>query len=85
MDLNFEIFMVVLLVLSILVVGNFLRDEKSNYLEGALLVVRFLSSCLLPPSPILHRPIKLMLYDFEPFVGRLCHYRRHDLVLPQRR
>ena len=31
--------MVVLLVLSILVVGNFLRDEKSNYLEGSLLVV----------------------------------------------
>lgn len=38
MDLNFEIFMVVLLVLSILVVGNFLRDGKSNYLEGALAV-----------------------------------------------
>jgi Ca2+:H+ antiporter len=40
MDLNFEIFMIVLLVLSILVVGNFLRDGESNYLEGALLVVR---------------------------------------------
>jgi len=39
MDLNFEIFMVALLVLSILVVGNFLRDKESNYLEGALLVV----------------------------------------------
>ncbi|KAK2762750.1 hypothetical protein FQN54_000924 [Arachnomyces sp. PD_36] len=39
MDLNFEIFMVVLLVLSILVVGNFLRDGKSNYLEGALAVL----------------------------------------------
>lgn len=39
MDLNFEIFTVVLLVLSILVVGNFLRDGSSNYLEGALLVV----------------------------------------------
>lgn len=39
MDLNFEIFFVVLLVLSILVVGNFLRDGKSNYLEGTLLVV----------------------------------------------
>jgi Ca2+:H+ antiporter len=38
-DLNFEIFMVVLLILSILVVGNFLRDGSSNYLEGALLVV----------------------------------------------
>ncbi|KAJ5591742.1 uncharacterized protein N7459_002111 [Penicillium hispanicum] len=39
MTLNFEIFMVVLLVLSILVVGNFLRDGKSNYLEGALCVL----------------------------------------------
>lgn len=39
MDLNFEIFMVVLLVLSIVVVGNFLRDGESNYLEGSLLVV----------------------------------------------
>ena len=38
-DLNFEIFMIALLVLSILVVGNFLRDKESNYLEGALLVV----------------------------------------------
>ena len=31
--------MVVLLILSILVVGNFLRDGASNYLEGGLLVV----------------------------------------------
>jgi len=39
MDLNFEIFMIVLLVLSIVVVGNFLRDGQSNALEGGLLVV----------------------------------------------
>ena len=39
MDLNFEIFMIALLLLSILVVGNFLRDQESNWLEGALLVV----------------------------------------------
>ena len=39
MDLNFEIFMIGLLVLSILVVGNFLRDQESNWLEGSLLVV----------------------------------------------
>lgn len=38
-DLNFEIFMIVLVVLSIICVGNFLRDQSSNYLEGALLVV----------------------------------------------
>ncbi|EEP76051.1 conserved hypothetical protein [Uncinocarpus reesii 1704] len=42
MDLNFEIFMIVLLVLSIIVVGNFLRDRKSNYLEGGLLVLVYL-------------------------------------------
>lgn len=39
MDLNFEIFQIVLVILSILVVGNFLRDGSSNYLEGALLIV----------------------------------------------
>jgi Ca2+:H+ antiporter len=41
MDLNFEIFMIVLLVLAIVVVGNFLRDGESNYLEGAMLIVSF--------------------------------------------
>lgn len=39
MDLNFEIFMIVMVILAILVVGNFLRDGSSNYLEGALLIV----------------------------------------------
>ena len=39
MDLNFEIFQITLLLLSIIVVGNFLRDKKSNYLEGSLLVL----------------------------------------------
>ncbi|KAF2177573.1 hypothetical protein K469DRAFT_602710 [Zopfia rhizophila CBS 207.26] len=42
MDLNFEIFMIALLAFSILVVGNFLRDGKSNYLEGSLLVIIYL-------------------------------------------
>ncbi|KAF3931057.1 hypothetical protein ABW20_dc0105135 [Dactylellina cionopaga] len=41
-DLNFEIFMITLLVLSILVTGNFLRDNECNYLEGALLVIIYL-------------------------------------------
>ncbi|KAF2098448.1 putative vacuolar cation/proton exchanger 2 [Rhizodiscina lignyota] len=36
MDLNFEVFDAVVLILAILVVGNFLRDGKSNYLEGYL-------------------------------------------------
>ena len=38
MDLNFDLFNIVVLILGILVVGNFLRDQKSNYLEGALCV-----------------------------------------------
>jgi Ca2+:H+ antiporter len=42
MNLNFEIFMIVLLILAILVVGNFLRDGKSNYLEGALCVLVYI-------------------------------------------
>jgi len=45
MDLNFEIFMIVLLVLSIVVVGNFLRDGESNYLEGAMLIVSLPCCC----------------------------------------
>lgn len=38
MSLNFELFDAVVLILAIIVVGNFLRDEKSDYLEGALSV-----------------------------------------------
>ncbi|KAL8854988.1 MAG: hypothetical protein Q9221_000184 [Calogaya cf. arnoldii] len=38
MDLNFEIFNAVILILAIIVAGNFLRDGKSNYLEGALCI-----------------------------------------------
>jgi len=36
MSLNFEMFDAVVLILAVIVVGNFLRDEKSDYLEGAL-------------------------------------------------
>ena len=42
MDLNFQIFDVILLILAILVVGNFLRDGESNYLEGALCILIYL-------------------------------------------
>lgn len=42
LDLNFDIFNIVLLILAILVMGNFLRDLKSNYLEGALSVIVYL-------------------------------------------
>ncbi|KAK4200094.1 putative vacuolar calcium ion transporter [Triangularia verruculosa] len=54
MDLNFEIFMIGLLVLSILVVGNFLRDGESNWLEGALLVIVYVITaiaCWFYPNP----------------------------------
>jgi len=42
MDLNFEVFMAVMLILAVLVVGNFLRDGKSNYLEGVLCVLVYI-------------------------------------------
>ncbi|KAF2125189.1 hypothetical protein P153DRAFT_370506 [Dothidotthia symphoricarpi CBS 119687] len=39
MDYNFAIFDAAALILSVLAVGNFLRDGKSNYLEGMLCVM----------------------------------------------
>jgi Ca2+:H+ antiporter len=42
MDLNFETFDAIVLILAILVVGNFLRDAKSNYLEGVLCVLVYI-------------------------------------------
>ncbi|KAI0161738.1 hypothetical protein GGR52DRAFT_582307 [Hypoxylon sp. FL1284] len=43
MDLNFELFDVVMLILAIVTVGNFLRDQKSDYLEGFLCVVLYVA------------------------------------------
>ncbi|KAF2431366.1 hypothetical protein EJ08DRAFT_587345 [Tothia fuscella] len=57
LDLNFEIFDAVVLILAILVVGNFLRDGKSNYLEGVLCVLVYviIAICAFyypdPPKP----------------------------------
>ncbi|KAL8704629.1 MAG: hypothetical protein Q9201_002215 [Fulgogasparrea decipioides] len=42
MDLNFEIFNAVILILAVIVAGNFLRDGKSNYLEGALCILIYI-------------------------------------------
>lgn len=42
MDLDFEMFDATVLILAILVVGNFLRDGKSNYLEGVLCVIVYI-------------------------------------------
>lgn len=43
MGLNFDLFNIVVLILAILVVGNFLRDQKSNYLEGILCVIIYIN------------------------------------------
>ena len=42
MDLNFEVFNIVVLIMAIITVGNFLRDQKSNYLEGALCILIYI-------------------------------------------
>jgi len=42
MELNFEIFDAAVLILAIIVVGNFLRDGKSNWLEGALCFITYI-------------------------------------------
>jgi len=41
MNYGFAIFDAVALVLAVLVVGSFLRDGKSNYLEGVLCVMTY--------------------------------------------
>lgn len=43
LDLNFDLFNLVMLILAILTVGRFLQDQKSNYLEGVLLVVLYVA------------------------------------------
>ncbi|EPE02336.1 ca2+ h+ antiporter [Ophiostoma piceae UAMH 11346] len=43
MGLDFEIFDMGVLILAIITVGNFLRDQKSNYLEGLLCVIVYIS------------------------------------------
>ncbi|KAK4655623.1 hypothetical protein QC762_304020 [Podospora pseudocomata] len=54
MGLNFEVFDLAVLLLAILTVGNFLRDQKSNYLEGALCVIVYVGiavAALYYPNP----------------------------------
>ena len=58
MELNFEIFDSVVLILAIIAVGNFLRDGKSNYLEGFLCVMVYVIiaiSAYFYPDPV--RPV----------------------------
>ncbi|RPA87643.1 hypothetical protein BJ508DRAFT_316665 [Ascobolus immersus RN42] len=42
LDLNFELFQVVVYFLGVLIVGNAIRDRKTNYLEGSLSVIFYL-------------------------------------------
>jgi Ca2+:H+ antiporter len=61
MGLNFEVFDVVVLLLAILTVGNFLRDQKSNYLEGALCVLVYIAiavAALYYPNPHNMTPVE---------------------------
>ncbi|CZT00508.1 hypothetical protein WAI453_009295 [Rhynchosporium graminicola] len=55
MDLNFDLFNIIVLILAILVVGNFLRDQKSNYLEGSLCVIVYVNIAVAAfyyPNPV---------------------------------
>ncbi|RYP08168.1 hypothetical protein DL764_002075 [Monosporascus ibericus] len=43
MDFSFEIFDVAMLLVAIVTVGNFLRDQKSDYLEGFLCIIVYVA------------------------------------------
>ncbi|KAL7270225.1 hypothetical protein RUND412_007075 [Rhizina undulata] len=54
-NFDFDVYMIVVLVLSVLVVGHFMKDRKSNYLEGALCVILYLiiaTSTWYYPNPV---------------------------------
>lgn len=57
LDFSFDTFNLIVLILSILVVGRFLQDHKSNYLEGFLLVTLYTAiavSAYYYPNPANH-------------------------------
>ena len=85
MDLNFEIFMIVLVVLGIVVVGNFLRDGESNWLEGALLVVGLRSLFFPSASSSIGNSSKVFCGSANGGISaktdRLRHHRHRILVL----
>ncbi|KAJ9131180.1 Vacuolar calcium ion transporter [Pleurostoma richardsiae] len=43
MGLDFDVFNITVLLIAIVTVGNFLRDQKSNYLEGVLCVIVYIA------------------------------------------
>ncbi|KAK3318336.1 hypothetical protein B0H66DRAFT_556851 [Apodospora peruviana] len=54
MNLGFEVFDLAMLILAIITVGQFLRDQKSNYLEGILCVLVYVGIAVAAsyyPSP----------------------------------
>ncbi|KAL9611334.1 MAG: hypothetical protein Q9167_004017 [Letrouitia subvulpina] len=60
MDLKFDIFNAILLILAIIAVGNFLRDGKSNYLEGLLCIFIYLIIAVRHRSPYLSPAMTLI-------------------------
>jgi Ca2+:H+ antiporter len=60
MNLDFELLNIILVILSIIVVGNFLRDQKSNYLEGVLCISVYsiiaVAAFYFPTISIVHNP-----------------------------
>jgi len=58
MSLNFEVFDAAMLILAVIVVGSFLKDGKSDWLEGLLGVFVYLLvavSAFYYPNPTGHR------------------------------
>ncbi|KAI1272588.1 hypothetical protein F5Y07DRAFT_379603 [Xylaria sp. FL0933] len=60
LDLSFEIFDIAILILAIITVGNYLRDQKSDYLEGFLCIITYIAIAVAafyfptPPDGQLH-------------------------------
>ncbi|KAI1339494.1 hypothetical protein F5Y15DRAFT_74560 [Xylariaceae sp. FL0016] len=60
MDLSFEIFDIAMLLLAIITVGNYLRDQKSDYLEGFLCIITYIAIAVAafffptPPEALIH-------------------------------
>ncbi|KAI3338770.1 Ca2+ transporter [Ustulina deusta] len=43
LNLNFEIFEIAILLIAIITVGNYLRDQKSDYFEGFLCIITYIA------------------------------------------
>ncbi|KAJ0374120.1 hypothetical protein COL26b_007675 [Colletotrichum chrysophilum] len=69
-DLVFEAFDITMLILAIITVGNFLRDGKSNYLEGFLLLAVYTAlgtaAWFYVRMPSKSSPVDLVLIPAQP-------------------